>query len=263
MTGNGKSTAFGGFGCKDVDECSDVTKCQFQKASGRNVDLQCINHDPGFECVCPKGQVHPDPYPENNHQHLEECIDLDECATGNHACPDNLICHNLYCEGDDFLGIPCEYGQSYVCACPYNPYSDGFTTGDPSSDPITSGTGSPYNVGFALEPTSGECAATGVKGWHKGNCGITNIHDANYATDVLITNLQADGHPDTGFGVGACPNFDQCADDVLHRINSLTAPTDASGPSYKIKKFNYLLDIIQSRRNFSRVFITEQSVSSS
>ena len=82
MTGNGKSTAFGGFGCKDVNECSDVTKCQFQKASGRNVDLQCINHDPGFECVCPKGQVHPDPYAENNHQHLEECIDLDECATG-------------------------------------------------------------------------------------------------------------------------------------------------------------------------------------
>ena len=82
MTGNGKSTAFGGFGCNDVDECLDVTKCRFQKASGRDVDLQCINHDPGFECVCPKGQVHPDPYPENNHQHLEECIDLDECATG-------------------------------------------------------------------------------------------------------------------------------------------------------------------------------------
>ena len=159
---------------------------------------------------------------------------------GNHACPDNLICHNLYCEGDDFLGIPCEYGQSYVCACPYNPYSDGFTTGDSSSDPITSGTGSAYNIAFGLEPTSGECAATGTKGWHKGNCGITNIHDANYAADVLITNLQADGHPDTGFGVGACPNFDQCADDVLHRINSLTAPTDVSGPSYNIKIYNFL-----------------------
>ena len=114
-----------------------------------------------------------------------------------------------------------------------------------------------------MEPTSGECAATGVKGWHKGNCGITNIHDANYAADVLVTNLQADGHPDTGFGVGACPNFDQCADDVLHRINSLTAPTDASGPSYKIKKYNFLPDIIQSRRNFPPVFITGQSVSSS
>ena len=89
MTGNGKSTAFGGFGCSDVNECSDVTKCQFQKASGRNVDLQCINHDPGFECVCRKGQVHPDPYPENNHQHLEECIDLDECATGTDSKPNS------------------------------------------------------------------------------------------------------------------------------------------------------------------------------
>ena len=175
-----------------------------------------------------------------NHKKLEFRIRVGFIGfKGNHACPDNLICHNLYCEGDDFLGIPCEYGQSYVCACPYNPYSDGFTVGDPSSDAITSGTGSSYNVAFGLEPTSGECAATGTKGWHKGSCGITNIHDVNYAVDVLVTNLQADGHPDTGFGVGACPNFDQCADDVLHRINSLTAPTSASGPSYNIKIYKF------------------------
>ena len=118
--------------------------------------------------------------------------------------------------------------KSYVCACPYNPYSTGFTIGDSTTDPITSGAGSSYNILFGLEPTSGECAATGVKGWHKGNCGITSVHDANYAADVLVTNLQADGHPDTGFGQGACPNFDQCADNLLHTYNSITPPTSAS-----------------------------------
>ena len=107
--------------------------------------------------------------------------------------------------------------DSYVCACPFNPYSTG-------TGPYSTGTGSPYNILDGTEPTAGECTPGSTKGWHKGNCGITNIYDTNYDADKLITNLQATGHPDDGFPAGSCPNFDQCADYILHRINSIAIP---------------------------------------
>ena len=129
--GNGFSLISGGTGCSDVNECIDSQTCYNQTA---DVRLQCINHDGGFECVCPAGQTHPPVNPDDPLLHLQTCIDLDECATEQHGCPAHMECLNRFCETDLFnedvttngakikFGEPCFYGEantakSYECAC--------------------------------------------------------------------------------------------------------------------------------------------------
>ena len=138
-SGNGFSLISGGTGCTDVNECIDSQTCYDQTA---DVRLQCINHDGGFECVCPAGQTHPPVNPEDPLLHLQTCIDLDECATEQHGCPAHMECLNRFCEtglnNEDVttngavikFGEPCFYGEantakSYECACK----TQGGTTG--------------------------------------------------------------------------------------------------------------------------------------
>ena len=128
-SGNGFSLISGGTGCTDVNECIDTQTC----LSG-TTRLQCINHDGGFECVCPPGQTHPPENPDDPLLHLQTCIDLDECATEQHGCPAHMTCMNRWCEtglnNNDAstttplikYGEPCFYGEantakSYECAC--------------------------------------------------------------------------------------------------------------------------------------------------
>ena len=130
-SGNGFSLISGGTGCTDVNECIDTQTCYDPNA---DVRLQCINHDGGFECVCPAGQTHPPVFPDDPLLHLQICVDLDECATEQHGCPSNMVCQNRFCEATKFntdynangavikFGEPCFYGEantakSYECAC--------------------------------------------------------------------------------------------------------------------------------------------------
>lgn len=130
-SGNGFSLISGGTGCTDVNECIDTQTCYDSNA---DVRLQCINHDGGFECVCPAGQTHPPAFPDDPLLHLQICVDLDECATEQHGCPSNMLCQNRFCEAGKYntdynangaiikFGEPCFYGEantakSYECAC--------------------------------------------------------------------------------------------------------------------------------------------------
>ena len=234
LKGNGNTIASGGTGCIDVNECVDVSKCRYSNAvynaqynsvmgtshPDLEIRLPCINHDPGFECVCPKGQVHPEPYSQNSFQHLEECIDEDECKTGNHECPSNTVCHNLYCEGSAFFGKPCEYGEGYVCACPFNTHL---------ATPVAydaSGTNHIVEAdALACIPTEAhaipsESVALCVKGLTSGAQGILHPDHPDFENDIAAinarggtTNVVAKGHPSTGF---TCPNMNQCAVNTVH-----------------------------------------------
>ena len=229
LKGNGNTIASGGTGCIDVNECVDVAKCRFSNADynlaydgamssppGTSTDaeirLPCINHDPGFECVCPQGQVHPDPYTENAFQHLEECVDENECETGNHECPSSTICHNLFCEGNSFFGKPCGYGEGYVCACPFNTHL---------STPVAYDISNPGGTGVqAVQcvPTDAHAIPSEADGCTKyqmpGAQGILHPEHPDFATDIgtintagRATNVAAIGTPATGF---TCPNMNQC-----------------------------------------------------
>merc|ERR1712062_181536 len=107
-----------GDGCTDVNECIQIATCT-QDVDGTRLRMPCINHYPGFECVCAAGQQHPDQaaYP-NSFEHMETCVDIDECANGTHLCDDNMTCENVDCS---IWGQPCHYDipdlQSYKCKC--------------------------------------------------------------------------------------------------------------------------------------------------
>ena len=223
LKGNGNTVASGGTGCINVNECVDVAKCRYNNedfntdlalaggTAGADLEIRlpCIDHDPGFECVCPKGQVHPDPYENNAFQHLEECVDEDECKTGNHECPSNTICHNLFCEGNAFFGKPCGYGEGYVCACPFNTHTSPPTAYDAS--------GPSSNLWQCL-PTEAHAIPSNTAGCTKSlTSGAEGIHSPDhpdFTTDsAVVTNIVATGHPSTGF---TCPNMNQCAVNTVH-----------------------------------------------
>ena len=230
LKGNGNTIASGGTGCINVNECVDVSKCRYDNtdyntqfdaaasltSAALEIRLPCIDHDPGFECVCPPGQVHPEPYEENAFQHLEECIDEDECKTGNHECPSNTICHNLFCEGNTFFGKPCGYGEGYVCACPFNTH-----TSPPTAYSINAGAaGMPAAPAAtaACMPTDAHAIPSQTAGCTKGLVpGAQGIHSPDhpdFTTDIAaVTNIVATGHPSTGF---TCPNMNQCAVNTVH-----------------------------------------------
>ena len=232
LKGNGNTVASGGTGCIDVNECVDVAKCKFTNTNyntaydaamvalgitvtspALEIRLPCINHDPGFECVCPQGQTHPEPYADNAFQHLEECIDEDECKTGNHECPSNTICHNLYCEGNTFFGKPCGYGEGYVCACPFNTHLNPPVAYDASAANAGEATCIPTDAHAIPSQTTGLC----TKGLTTGAAGIIHPDHPDFTADIGITGIQtnvvATGHPSTGF---TCPNMNQCGNNLVH-----------------------------------------------
>ena len=239
LKGNGNTIASGGTGCIDVNECVDVARCRFTNeafntAAGLTtpeleIRLPCINHDPGFECVCPKGQTHPEPYEENTFQHLEECIDEDECKTGNHECPSNTICHNLYCEGNTFFGKPCGYGEGYVCACPFNTHLNPPVPYDASGTSLNLPNCLPSDAHAIPSQTTGGC----TKGLTSGAEGIIHPDHPDFDLDIAIagiqTNVVATGHPSTGF---TCPNMNQCGNNLVHDGTWNLPRTDAQFAFY-------------------------------
>jgi hypothetical protein len=136
---NGYSLISGGSGCQDKNECVDSQTCYNAATDTR---LQCVNHDGGYECVCPPGQTHPAEFADNPLLHLTICTDLDECAEDQHGCPAHMACLNRECYENAVTpggatvpwGQPCTYGehntyQAYECAC-YDQAGVAGTTGE-------------------------------------------------------------------------------------------------------------------------------------
>ena len=100
----------------DKNECSLYKACQYE----------CINAVGSYKCTCPPGyELQPSGkckgknYFESKFSefhHLKNfqfyVLDIDECETGNHACPSNEECHNT---GGSYkcvnLGCPSGYKQ--------------------------------------------------------------------------------------------------------------------------------------------------------
>ncbi|XP_072182297.1 uncharacterized protein [Diadema setosum] len=79
-----------GDNCQDINECVEANPCFNTSA--------CVNFEPGFECgACPLGYTGTTPhgigldYANNNQQ---VCEDIDECATDNGGCDDDVECTN-------------------------------------------------------------------------------------------------------------------------------------------------------------------------
>ncbi|XP_071956895.1 uncharacterized protein [Antedon mediterranea] len=105
-----------GMTCTNIDECTLATPC-WDAGS-------CIDLDPGYECGgCPPGYSGVTPHGiglEDAINNQQECIDLDECETGNHFCDPLSECVNT--------------AGSYYCSyCPSGYLGNGYigcTEGD-------------------------------------------------------------------------------------------------------------------------------------
>merc|ERR1712176_656477 len=111
------------------------------------------------------GQTHPASASDNNDfEHLQTCIDEDECAAETHGCGAGMTCTNVACDTD---GQACYYdtpnNKPYTCMC-----ADGVTTPTgtmatglvcPDVDECTEGAGG-SSVYFGTSPCQ-KCKATG------------------------------------------------------------------------------------------------------
>ena len=100
----------------DKNECSLYKACQYE----------CINAVGSYKCTCPPGyELQPSgkckgkKYIDSKFSGFSNfksfiffVLDIDECETGNHACPSNEECHNT---GGSYkcvnLGCPSGYKQ--------------------------------------------------------------------------------------------------------------------------------------------------------
>ncbi|ALC48067.1 CG31999, partial [Drosophila busckii] len=80
------------------DRCTDIDECQNGTTNTCNADLhqECKNTLGSYHCNCLPG------FSLDVTQH--ECVDINECETGEHNCDDKQICHNR--------------NGGYICACP-------------------------------------------------------------------------------------------------------------------------------------------------
>ena len=73
-------TCVDGFDKNDRDECTDINECIVERDTvcGGPLAGSCFNNDGSFSCNCNGGF--------EKDSDSGECKDIDECATGSHAC---------------------------------------------------------------------------------------------------------------------------------------------------------------------------------
>jgi hypothetical protein len=81
--------------CTDTNECNGAHTC----TEANNPDGVCENTAGSHNCICADGYEFVD----------DICVDIDECATGNHICEPSAVCENRNMRNDN---------NRYECVCP-------------------------------------------------------------------------------------------------------------------------------------------------
>ena len=85
--------------CLNNDECADDTTLCGGSEVPENLYGECINDTEGsYECACMTGFTFEG----------DVCVDIDECATGDHVCQPSAVCVNKHMGTDE---------QKYSCDC--------------------------------------------------------------------------------------------------------------------------------------------------
>lgn len=113
---------------KDANECLERGG---ERGHHCNMNTRCVNVYGSYKCECLPGYVRSDKW---------NCVEVDECATGQHTCDENSICTNT--EG------------SYNCTCKPGYAADGSRC-VPVCDPHC------LNGGVCVAPNKCECRS----GW--------------------------------------------------------------------------------------------------
>ena len=108
-----------GYELNEYDVCEDIDECTYTPCFDDSVN--CTNLDPGFSCgPCPAGYTGEGlsgvgfEFALSNRQ---ECLDIDECATGSFDCPKTSKCLNT--EGGYECGCPPGYDGERVGECSF------------------------------------------------------------------------------------------------------------------------------------------------
>lgn len=126
----------GEFCDEDIDEC-DASVENFENPCNGKGQI-CSNFRGGFECVCQQGFESVEGL-DTDESELS-CVDIDECANGNHNCANESLCVNtdgaFYCENED-LPVTVEVTTEEVTTSFDGGFTEESTTEDATTQPPT------------------------------------------------------------------------------------------------------------------------------
>ena len=102
-------TGWGTLNCVDIDECTEVNRCDLEHSV-------CVNHDGGYKCQCHVGYKDSDSSVKGSDHHGNDCINIDECDTGHNTCHEYADCRDT--------------DGSYDCKCKVGFTGDGLVCDD-------------------------------------------------------------------------------------------------------------------------------------
>ncbi len=185
--GNGRTTASGGTGCTNIDECSPTNPCAPGGCTERSLSTWTA---PGYDCSCPPG------YTDTG----TACAVQDECTASVDDCVAGASCSD-----------PSAALGNFVCTCPTGQTGNGRSSGtgctDPnecSPNPCGTGTCTQTTTGLGWSAPGYSCSCPAGYTFDGTTCAIANDCTAN--TDDCLPSAFCTDLPGPNNFSCACPS---------------------------------------------------------